>query len=101
MILDIIIYVLIGLLICFALAIIIYLLKTDHKEIKESQSAKPISKKEQAFDIINEKRVNVLLLKDSFFYKNGLEYYNREICWKYLKLTKEEYALLKEVLDNE
>lgn len=56
-------------------------------------------KLEKAWEVVKEKSVNVLILKDSFIYENGLEYYNKEWHWKYLALTQEEYDLLKEVLE--
>ena len=52
-----------------------------------------VNKSLKALEIIKEKRVDVHLM---FYYK--LEIYNSEVPNPYMKLTQEEFDLLKEVL---
>ena len=69
----------------------------DLKVIKQALTTK--SKKEQAFDIIKEKEINITLVK---LYETREEYVN-SICRDYVVIrdnlpTEQEFNLLKEVL---
>ena len=56
-------------------------------------------KKLKALEIIVEKKVDLIKLFNCFEMNNGYEFYNMGFIEIY-KLTKEEYNLLKEVLNN-
>lgn len=49
-----------------------------------------------AFKIIINKRVNILLLLDSFI--DGVGYYNENTEWVYLKLTYDEWEFLRQII---
>lgn len=62
-------------------------------------AVKGYEKEHEAFEIIKKKRVDTLLLKMSDNLEQYHEYMDSHGKYSYFKLTQEEYALLKEVLN--
>ena len=70
------------------------LLQATNEALEVSQENAKLKK---AIEIIKEKDINLQVLLNAFRYDNGLELYN-EHQFIYMKLTQQEYKLLKEVL---